>query len=1183
MWGTLDDRSSRPPLERTSIPPAVLTPKDQTPMRTAPLRRIPAIVGVLVLAVAGSLAATPALAAPTSDPVPQAPAAGAFVTTSTPTFSWSAATSDYPGTLRYQVKVTDSGGIVRGDVFETGTTWSPTVPLPDGAYSWQVRGVDRIASRGPWSAPIPFTVDTAAPAVAIAAPGPGLVVAPGTVIPFTGTISDANPFRTFLGVDSRTLLIDESGLTTLSSSIDTTGMASGVHTIKFEARDAAGNKSGASVAAVTFTVDGNAPTVVITAPADGSYVKPGSALTLNATVTDLGSFSYAEHLDGLEIGSGTGDGLVNTARAIDTSTWTDGSSHVLSVTADDDLGNAGGAAAVTVHADARGPVVTFTAPSPSTKHSGTMTVSGTVADAGSGVATLDVRVRAADPTTGVCDGPSVKFDVPFAPDGSWAIDIDATAFADGVYCVISHATDALGNGNGQSTRVRGIEFDNSAPTGSFAPMYPNGFHLSVDHFSWGALSDPNGVTYEVALGAHPNVDAGGLMTTGLQLLGSTTATSLDHDVPTGPHFWQVRAIDALGNATPWTSPRGFQVVGVPEILFPTEGLVFAESSLTAQWTPVFGVGGVDYYEIEYGLDRDHDGILSPETRTVDGGTWVAGVPITRTQTFPAPEYEGPLSIRVRAVYNISFGGSVYGPWSSPVVSYVRDTAKPTITIDAPGSGASFPGDVDIPVTITGTDPAGISRLVANLYAGDGSTFLGPIGSTPSNGALGTTATRTWDIPAGLAEGAYVIRASATDAADKTTATSTPFTIDDTRPTITIDAPAGGSAFTGSAPFDVTVTGTDAVGLQRVTANLYDGANSTFLGPIGTIGLSGPTSHTQTWSFDPSGLAEGSYTIRSSARDLAGNIRTTSIGFTIDRTRPTVTIDAPAPGSAHNADITVTVTGVDPTGMRSIAANLYGASNSGPLLRAIGQSTAAGATTNSASWVIPISWFTADGTYTIRAGGFDVAGNNRTVTAQFVVDTTGPSVTLISPADGTVSVVDDVTLDWADAEAGADYELRSSVDPSVDGSGMLDSLAASTTLGTSRFDVVDAPEATYYWQVRATDPLGNVGPWSPVWSVTIDLPAPATPSAPGGGAAAAPPATGGLVTLGLEDEPADDDPAVGESPTDDGDDASTGDPEATASTSPGDGSPILLVALLTGLGLLLLLVLLLALLRRRRAA
>jgi len=1117
---------------------------------TAALRRVLAFTGALALGLAGTLVATPAPAhaAVTVDPVPLAPAAGSYVSDSTPRFSWQHGDGQY--IFSHAVRVKDSGGVVRGSIVQFASPWTPIIPLRDGAYTWQVRGQDLTGS-GSWSTAVPFVVDTTAPDLVLTAPAAGTFG--GGAVTVTGTVSDANPGTVTLTHNGMVIATDSSGDADFSFTfIPTTG----AHTLVVTAVDKAGNSDAGSTATVALVVDADAPNLAILSPADGSWVKVGSAVEFHATANDANRYSWNGRLDDVGIPGAYGHlltGHVDYRRSVDTSGWAHLSSHTLLFTANDEFGQKSTLTS-TVMADSSRPVVTFLTPARLSSVAGAVDVSGTATDTGSGIAEFKLEVRKLNPSGSCGAFLGSGHVVPVASDGSWSVVVDTTEYGDGEFCFTALASDRVGNDNAGGHHLKSVEFDNSAPTGTLTALYPQGFTLTADHFSWTPLSDPNGVTYEVVLGNHPNVDADGLMTSGLVPVGSSTSTSLAYDHPTGPAFWQVRAVDDLGNATAWTAPRGFQVIGVPEIVYPTPGLQFSATKLMAQWSPSFGVGGVARYEIEYGLDRDHDGVLTYEYRSVAGHTaWPAG-PQTREQNFSAG-YEGPLTIRVRAIYNIPLGGSVEGPWSAPAVSYLRDTAAPTVTIDAPGAGAVLKGDVAIPVTVTGRDAAGISRLTADLYESDGTTFVGPIGSTPPGGVIGATATRTWDIPVGLAEGGYVIVASSTDAAGKTTETTRSFTIDRTRPTVTIDAPADGASL--NSDVTVTVTGVDPNGIAGLAANLYDASNSNpLLRSIGSARfVDGGTTHTATWTIPLSWFtADGTYTVRAGATDAAGNNRTVTARFTIDRTGPA----APQPVNPQNGLMQANDAPVLDWNPVSDAVSYEVRTSTSPgrtpnvndgQLNGADAATFAAGTDEFALSGLGQGWLW----WQVR--GIDALGNigpwsNIWATG---VDTLGPTVTLTSPADGAVLTTGAFTLSWTANEPGSTFEVGSSALGATDPA--TNELLSGTvvTRATNSSAVSGAPEGTYFWQVRATDALGNVGGWTAPFSLTVDLPTLAVP--PTGSQAAPPPAgpAGGapadLTTLALETAPGDgDDDGEGE-----GEGEGNGDASATGGGS-ADGEP-----------------------------
>ena len=83
-----------------------------------------------------------------------------------------------------------------------------------------------------------------------------------------------------------------------------------------------------------------------------------------------------------------------------------------------------------------------------------------------------------------------------------------------------------------------------------------------------------------------------------------------------------------------------------------------------------------------------------------------------------------------------------------------------------------------------------------------------------------------------------------------------------------------------------------------------------------------SSETRTWDLPVAGLAEGVYTLRASAHDVAGNVKTTSSTFVVDLTRPTIAIDAPLDGAEFNGEVIVEISGADEIGLARLVANLY---------------------------------------------------------------------------------------------------------------------------------------------------------------------------------------------------------------------------------------------------------------------
>jgi YVTN family beta-propeller protein len=200
---------------------------------------------------------------------------------------------------------------------------------------------------GPNNAP---ATDTTAPTVSITAPAGGTQVT-GTVA-VTASASDA------VGVTSVTIRVDGAAIATLTSSPYTvnwnTGtVAAGSHTLRAEARDAAGNVGLSAGVTVTVAAAANRPpSVTMTAPANGgSYAAPAT-ITLTATASDPdGSVAQVDFYEGTtRIGSDTASPF--------TMTWTVSTArtYTLSATATDNQGAATTSSTVSV---------TVTSPSPS--------------------------------------------------------------------------------------------------------------------------------------------------------------------------------------------------------------------------------------------------------------------------------------------------------------------------------------------------------------------------------------------------------------------------------------------------------------------------------------------------------------------------------------------------------------------------------------------------------------------------------------------------------------------------------------------------------------------------------------------------------------------------------------------------------------------------------------------------
>src|SRR5205085_1127570 len=139
--------------------------------------------------------------------------------------------------------------------------------------------------------------------------------------------------------------------------------------------------------------------------------------------------------------------------------------------------------------------------------------------------------------------------------------------------------------------------------------------------------------------------------------------------------------------------------------------------------------------------------------------------------------------------------------------------------------------------------------------------------------------------AGLSNGAHTLTARATDTAgNATTSAAVSVTVDNAAPTVAVTAPAASSMVSGTVT--VKATASDNVGVSGVQF-FVDGT------AVGTLSTTAPYSY----SWNTTGLSDGSHTLTAKATDAAGNATTSAaVSVTVNNTVPTVTSVSPANGS-----------------------------------------------------------------------------------------------------------------------------------------------------------------------------------------------------------------------------------------------------------------------------------------------
>lgn len=756
--------------------------------------------------------------------------------------------------------------------------------------------------------------------------------------------------------------------------------------------------------------DPNPPTVSLVAPAEGAVVSGVAALAAEAT----------DDVAVVKVEFYAGEALVAAANFPPwTATWDTTAlapgPYALEARAYDVLGNVGRSAVANVEvADLVPPAVALTVPAAGATVGGVVTLGATASDA-HGVTAVEFLVN----------GAVVATDSTAPYSATWS----SAGAAEGPTSLTARATD--GYGNVATSAARSVTLDNTPPTVSLtAPLE-------------GAIADAGGSVALTAAAADAvgvsrvmyYLDGATLVTTAYG--APYSASWWVGGAALGPHTLEARAVDLAGNTTA-SAPVTVQVT---DLTPPTVSISSPSSNarvrgtitVTTSPSDARGVARVELYagaalvgtalaspwSIAWDTTATTDGAVSLTARAYDGSgnsRASAAVPVTVDNTGPAVAVtapaEGasvsgtvPLAVTASdaaglakveylvdgAVVHTSSWSPWSGSWNSagaalgphaivaratdlagnvassaPVSVQLVDTKAPTVSLTAPASGARI-GGASVTLAASASDAYGVARV--EFYR---STLL-----------LGTATSSPWQITwnaIGAFDGNNSFTAKAFDAAGNS-ATSGAVTayVDNTRPVVSLTAPASGATIPG--PVTVSATATDTGGMARV--DFFAGAT--------LIGSDTTSPYAFTW--DPAGFPSGATTLTAVAHDLAG-WSTTSAGASVtvgpDTTAPSVQPSNLYVNQRLRGAYVVTPTVSDDVGVVRVELYVDGALT--------GTSTAA---------PFSLTWDTtvlADGNHDVYLRAYDAAGNSGRSAWGIVVsvDNHAPSgVRITSPVDGEV--------------------------------------------------------------------------------------------------------------------------------------------------------------------------------------
>ena len=668
-------------------------------------------------------------------------------------------------------------------------------------------------------------------------------------------------------------------------------------------------------------------------------------------------------------------------------------SFSVTVTATDDAGNSATAIDNNGVIDTAAPTVTLDAQG--LTNDATPTISGTTDLAEGNTVSISVTDSQGDTQT---------FTATVQGNGSFSADVPLD-LAQGDYTVEVTATDDAGN---QNTAV-----DNNGTVDSIPPVInldPVASGNDATPILSGTSDLPEGATITLVV-----TDAGG----NVQNLTATVNAdgTFSVEVPSalvdGDYEVTASASDAAGNSTTVTD-NGNINASAPDITLDALGQTNDATPLISGTTNA-PVGAIVTLTV-----TDSAGAVQTFTATVQGdGTFSASVPSDLT--------EGSYTVEAEVTDGAGNTGS------DAETGGVVDTTSPAIDVAEQGIGndstPTISGTTDQPVgstvSITVTDNAGNIQTLSATVQSDGSFSV--------------------DVPTTLAEGNYTVQATVVDEAGNTASDAETGLIDTISPVITLDEPG---TVSDSTP---TISGTvDLPQGSTVQITVVDSAGNTqvFSALVAAGGV---------FSADvPAAMAEGNFTVSTTATDEAGNSTTDNEAGVVDTLAPTLTIDVA--DTTNDATPLITGTTDEPAGsvVTILVTDSAGATQT---LSAVVQADG--------SFSISPGTDLAEGDFTVSATISDEADNTATASDTGNVDTTAPSLTLTPLEEGN----DTTPTLSGNTNLAQGSEVTLVV---TDSAGNAQTLTATVDANGNFTVDVPAPlaEGTYSVEATASDEAGN---------------------------------------------------------------------------------------------------------------
>ncbi len=991
-----------------------------------------------------------------------------------------------------KVRIYDNTILLRTVTASATGAWSWTVSpaLALGTHALKVTATDSANNTSALSAATTITVpDTTPPAKPNAPTASSLTSA----TPVLSGTTEANAKITIIAGTTVLKTVTASPTGAWSWTV-TPSLAVGTHVITVIAKDAANNASAASLpTTITVSAGGVADTTPPTKPAAPTVSSATSATPVVSGTTEaratISLFDNALLIKTLTTNSsGSWTWTVSPALAL--------GSHALTVIATDGAGNASAvSAATTVTVSDSTPPATPAAPAVNSRTDDTPTLSGTTE---------------AYATVTIYDGTTRLHTAIANSVGSWSWTV-APALAQGVHQLTVTATDLGSNVSGRSPATTVTVPDITPPA---TPAAPTASSLTS---STPVLSGTTEANATVTIYDNATL----LNTVTASTTGAWTWT-VSPALAQGIHALTITATDGLNNtsasspvtmvtvrdSTPPTTPAAPTASSLtsatPVLSGTTEAnatvKIYDQSTLlktvtasdTGAWTwtvsPALAQGSHGL-KITATDGANNTSAFSPVTTVTVADTTpptTPTAPTTSSLTSATPVLSGTTeaNAKVKIYDNVTLLQTVTanasGAWTwtvSPALAQGSHPLKITATDGANNTSAFSPTTtVTVPDTTPPATPAApaASSLVSATPVLSGTTEANAKVKIYDNATLLQTVTAnasgawTWTISPALAQGAHVLKITATDGANNTSALSpaTTIIVPDTTPPATPAAPTA-SSLTSATPV---LSGTTEA---NATITIFAG---TTLRKTVTASPTGAW----TWTVTPS-LAVGTHAITVTATDAANNASATSPATTI--TVAAVSVADTTPPARPAAPTVSSATSSTPV--------VSGTTEAGATISLFDQSLLIKtiAANGSGAWSWTVSPALALGSHALTVIATDGAGNASAASAATTVtvsDTTPPA-TPTAPAVN--SATDDTPTLSGTTEANATVTI-------YDGATRLHTVIANS-VGSWSWTVAPAlAQGVHLLTVTATDVASNVSGRSPATTITVpDITPPAKPATP----------------------------------------------------------------------------------------